>query len=265
MHSHIQIPDSVLTHFRDELDPQKKVWYLDLPSGEIRKKSSKKLGTFPNYYSKTVEEFWSQYLESPLGQLNKKVRTFCAGSETTLTLTSDDQIIAKRYIKAAAIRSGAAYSEMLKNSATVNACSVQENHDDLSLLGMALKGQLDQLIDDMAVTVLVNRSNRHLVVPRNCYYCMSYNKKELIVAPIFPCGALLLLPIEQVRKYENKYYAVSCEAEFIEALNLRALWFEYMFNGAFVASDRREELVLLQTYRQKNLEKLMELRGRLQK
>ena len=37
MHSHIQIPNAVLQNFRDESDREKKVWYLDLSTGEIQK------------------------------------------------------------------------------------------------------------------------------------------------------------------------------------------------------------------------------------
>ena len=42
INSHIQLPNCVLRNFRDETDPEKKVWYLDVQTGDILRKSSKK-------------------------------------------------------------------------------------------------------------------------------------------------------------------------------------------------------------------------------
>lgn len=35
INSHIQLPNLILKHFRDETDDTKKVWYLDISSGKI--------------------------------------------------------------------------------------------------------------------------------------------------------------------------------------------------------------------------------------
>ena len=96
MHSHIQIPNAVLQNFRDESDREKKVWYLDLSTGEIQKKPARRLGTAKNYYSGTGEAFWSQCIESPLGNLIKKVRSFCEGDSQAISITPNDKEIAMR-------------------------------------------------------------------------------------------------------------------------------------------------------------------------
>ena len=36
INSHIQLPNSILKYFRDESDSEKKVWYLDISSGNVR-------------------------------------------------------------------------------------------------------------------------------------------------------------------------------------------------------------------------------------
>ena len=41
INSHIQLSNCVLRNFRDEIDPEKKVWYLDVQTGDIMRKSSK--------------------------------------------------------------------------------------------------------------------------------------------------------------------------------------------------------------------------------
>lgn len=50
IHSHIQIPHGILKYFRDETDQSKRVWFLDISSGQILQKSAKKLGTQKGLY-----------------------------------------------------------------------------------------------------------------------------------------------------------------------------------------------------------------------
>lgn len=38
INSHVQLPNCVLRNFRDETDPEKKVWYLDVQTGDILRK-----------------------------------------------------------------------------------------------------------------------------------------------------------------------------------------------------------------------------------
>lgn len=64
INSHVQLPNCVLRNFRDETDPEKKVWYLDVRTGDILRKSSKKLGTRKGYYSEAGERFWAENIEN---------------------------------------------------------------------------------------------------------------------------------------------------------------------------------------------------------
>ena len=90
INSHVQIPAQILKNFRDESDPEKKVWYLDISSGRIYKTAASKLGTSKGYYSMAGEDFWSRSLESPLGTLNKKIRTFCESGTERIIVASED-------------------------------------------------------------------------------------------------------------------------------------------------------------------------------
>jgi len=245
IHSHIQLPNGILKYFRDESDPEKKVWYLDISSGEIRRKQAGRLGTSKGYYSEEVEEFWNKYVETPIGRLNSKIREFCAGEIKTLPLSLEDQNIFRRYIKAAAVRSNLANDSMKKESLTAEFFTDQENHDALAYFGMRVSGEFDRLIEDMDVTILVNRTDRNLVVPRNCYYAVSSLEKETLVAPISPKGALLFLPRDYSR-ISKEHYAVVENPDYVSKMNVLALKYEYIFNGDFVASNCRTELEFLQ-------------------
>lgn len=120
INSHIQLPNCVLKYFRDEGDREKKVWYLDIPSGQIRKKAAKKLGTAKGYFSQAGEMFWNQELENPLAALNEKIRKFVTAGSGSLSLSAEDIAVAKRYIKAASVRSDLAQKTMDSSSLTAD-------------------------------------------------------------------------------------------------------------------------------------------------
>ena len=154
INSHIQIPNAVLKQFRDEKDPEKKVWYLDLATGEVKRSASGKLGTEKGYYSEGIEQFWSATIESPIAALNARIRKFCDGCEGNIgdfLLSEKDKTAVKRYIKAMAIRSNLAYESMLESSLTADECTTQENHDDLSRFGMEVTGQFEEILGRLDV------------------------------------------------------------------------------------------------------------------
>ena len=90
INSHIQLPNCVLRNFRDETDPEKKVWYLDVQTGDILRKSSKKLGTRKGYYSETGERFWAENIENPLSIITRKIQKNCTGEIPCLQISADD-------------------------------------------------------------------------------------------------------------------------------------------------------------------------------
>lgn len=255
MHSHIQLPKQILLQFRDENRSDKKVWFLDIPTGEIYCTSAKRLGTSFDYYSSSGEKFWDRAVEAPFGNLAKKVRMFCDDEGKSSVLTQEDIVAAKNYIKAAAVRSDLAYKTFFKNSFTAQFCAEQENHDALSVFGMQSDGTFNRLLDSWSPTIMVNETAKSFVVPRNCFYSVIFNGEEAVVAPISPRAALLFLPTE-VYNDLGKGYAAVVDPNQVERLNLHALADEIYYNSAFVASNCREELEPLQQYLRENREDL---------
>ena len=142
INSHVQLPNWVLRNFRDETDPEKKVWYLDVQTGDILRKSSKKLGTCKGYYSETGERFWAENIENPLSIITHRIQKYCTGEIPCLQISADDADACKRYIKAAFIRSKMAEDEMNKHSVTASICTEQSNHDMLACFGLRSYGRL---------------------------------------------------------------------------------------------------------------------------
>ena len=84
-----------------------------------------------------------------------------------------------------------------------------------------------------------NKTERMLVVPRSCFYLVTSQDVPHIVAPVWPKGAILLMPQKMGRAGMT---AVVSEPNVIEEMNICALCSELEFNSAFVAANRRIEL-----------------------
>lgn len=263
INSHIQIPAGILKYFRDNTSPEKKVWSLDTSSGKIIQRPYHHLGTQAGYYALETELFWNKTVESSITKLNNRVRSFCKGETTSITVTPEDLETVKRYIKASMLRSGLSYDMFRKHSVTAFLFSDQENRDAMARLGMGeCSGAIDTLLEGFRFSLLVNKTSRHLVVPRNCFYWISSYQKTTIVVPISPQGALLLLPKDHPSNPEE--YAMLQSPKKVEWLNIAALRAEYYQNkamGSFVAADREEELLLLQIYREQHLSELESIRA----
>ncbi|MBN1777014.1 MAG: hypothetical protein JW811_02735 [Clostridiales bacterium] len=191
INSHIQVPKGVLKYFADPIS--KKVWYLDIQKGKIRKVSPRKLGCSLDYFSGDMEDFLDANVESPVSKLNKKARDFCLGEDQTITITVQDQVTVKLYVKNLLVRSKFALQSILDNSITAELFNDQSNHDDLVYTGLVTKGSIDDLLKKGKVSLLVNHTEHNLVIPRNGFYSIISQGVEYLIIPISPKGAWMII------------------------------------------------------------------------
>lgn len=254
IHSHIQLPNSVLKRFRDETDEEKKVWYLDIPSGEIRRTSTRRLGTSKGYYSSEGEIFWSRAIENSLADLANRI---CRERQKS-PLTAADVDTIKCYIKASAVRSRTANNAMDKSSVIAAFLSDQEKHGLFAIIGMNSLGKFDQILSAMGAIIMINQTEWNFVVPRNCYYCAPIVDDATIIAPISPKIAFSLFSATAHPGFESEF-AVIHSGEIVKMMNAYALKYEYMFNKKFIAANDRRELEMLQNIRNEHLSELESL------
>lgn len=254
--SHIQIPNGVLKHFRDSSG---RVHYLDVTTGKMGLTSSKNLGTEYGYYSDTQELFLNKEIENPLTSLASKVRLFQQNGCGTLTLPQTEEVVLKKYITSAMARSRLSLDAFLAVSETAFLCSDQQNHDDLVYFSICRNNGIAEILEDHFLVILINKTEKNLVVPRNCFYALSSQGMECIVAPISPQCALCLFPPEYAEQsHISKEYRL-CVVENVEdvaRMNQRALMYEYMYNKTFLASASQEELKELLAFRDEHEEEL---------
>lgn len=243
INSHVQLPHGVIKYFRDETDPEKKVWYLDIDTGEIRRKAARKLGTEKGYFSEVAEKYLCAEIESPIAELNARIREFVANEIESVGITQDDVVTAKDYVKASMLRGKPAIDAMYESSYTARLFSAQDNHDNLLAFGMNARGKFDEYLDRYSFTLLRNTSNVHFIVPRCCIIPLSKGDASFIIAPISPNAALLFCPPKILQ--EKGSYGVVEKDDAVRHINELALEYEFASNRDFVASDREDELAEL--------------------
>lgn len=257
--SHIQLPKGVLKHFSESSG---RVFYLDMVTGKIGLAGAGVLGTEYGYYSEEQEKYLNKEIESPITNVASKVRAFLKKDKGSLTLKKSEEIILKKYVTAAMARSSLSLETFLSTSMTADLFTEQQNHDDIVFFSTMRNGGVAEIFKNYFLVVLINKTEDNLVVPRNCFYTLSSNKFECIVAPISPKCALCLFPPEYADKngLSKDYRLCHVETiEDIELMNQRALMYEYMCNKTFVASATRKELDELVIVLDRNREKLEEI------
>ena len=252
MKSHIQLPNCILQYFRDQADPEKKVWYLWLSDNSIKRASARKLGTSKGYYSQEMESHLNAHIESPAAELFTKIRRFCEDDKSeNITLSGADEIVFKVFLKNLLSRGSVARDSFLKTSLTAQLCSEQNNNDMRVWFGTGILSSIDDILADMRMIILINRSKCNLVAPRNFFYIVPYDNVYCIMAPISPNIALALLPRERFGdfKHNNTYICPEINDEQqIRDFNIYALKYEYAYNKEFIASCSRQEVEELSKY-----------------
>lgn len=248
--SHIQIPKGILKHFADHTH---RVYYLDTKTEHIGLAGAKKLGTEYGYYSDKHEQFLNKEIENPLINLGAKVRRLLCDESLTITLSKEEEMILKRYIAASIARSNLALDAMHKASGKYSQLllSTQQKHDFISGFGATRNNIVYQTFESYYLVILINRTDVNWVVPRNCFYAVSSQELECVVAPISPKCALCLFPPKYVEENIDSFQyrlGVVNDPTFVATMNKRALLYEYLFNQTFVASATKNELEQLRNY-----------------
>ena len=252
INSHVQLPKGILKHF---VDSSQRTFYLDLNSGKIGLAGARKLGTEPGYFSERQEQYLSSEIEGPLCSLADQIRRFIDSEESELTLSLASELVFKKYITAAMARSELAMQSFFHNSETACLFSKQDNHDHMVFFSTHHNQGISTVIKDHQLSVIVNKTDMHLVVPRNCYYTIYSEGVEMIVAPVSPVCALCLVPPGSSSKQTllpNHTILLISKQEDISLMNTRALLLEYTINRKFLASSTKMELELLRDYMIKN-------------
>lgn len=237
------------------MNPKGKVDYLDLDDYCLHARGPKQLGVQEGYFSEEMEQYLCRQIEQPFSILVADVNAFLVENSEAVVISDAVELACMRYISAAYYRSEHAYSAFLAGSYTAILYDTQSNHDDLVFFSTQNNNGVFPGLEKHHMIVLVNRTERLFVVPRNCFYSISSQGKPCYVAPVSPVCAIGLIPEEYPSTRDQRLWVID-NPDDIWRMNVQALRFEYLFNKKFVASYRIAELEQLKTWLAGNLEKL---------
>ena len=263
VNSHVQIPNCILKHFRSS---NGKVFYYDIKTQLIRSTASGKLGVEFGYYSDAIENYLNQEIETPISKLITKILPFSLGKVQSFQLSYEMEYTFKKYITAAIARSNQSNELLYKYSYTAFLVDEQINHDDLVFASTQYNGGIHPKIEKSKMFIVINRSNRKFVVPRNCFYIVHSRGKPCIIAPISPYCSLELVPENNKTGNDSPDEVTRLEfidnPDIVKRMNQHAFQQEYIINSSFVASSDKKELEELQLYFEDNNEFLFDLKAK---
>ncbi len=248
MKSHIQITKGLLKRFSSKAYNEDKKpigqysYYLELDTNKIKYESINDIGSEKDYYTKEIEQFLNTNIEKPFGEVASKVRDFERRKIETLSISEEGQNTILEFFNYSLIRSDKVLEEVNKHSIAA-----------LLLGGLkkeALFGLTPNFFKDMKVNILLNRTKINFVIPKNCFYAVTSNNKELTyVLPFTPRIAFILLSAEDANGYirdGKKYYSEVHEQKTVEKMNIMAYETEKQTDNGFIVSQTKEELITIQ-------------------
>ena len=243
VNSHIQIPNCILKQFRSP--KSKTVYYLDLNELRIRSCSSRLLGAEYGYYSKEIEDYLNKEIESPISKLVEEINEFVKKRKQKIVITDEQENTVKKYMTASMARSQLCLNSFMKASFSAALFDPQANHDSVVRLSTLQNGGISPVIKNHEVHLIVNKSDRSFVVPRNCFYSYERKNRTCYALPVSPICVIALVPEDYPTDYiaeEACYLYVIDNPEIVKEFNCLALSYELRYNHSFVASYQQKEL-----------------------
>jgi hypothetical protein len=260
--SHIQIPKCVLKNFANE---RKCFYYYDIKQQDDRFKIKKgypnSLNVENGYYSQKVERLLQKYVESPLGEIIKYVKS----NEFSVSpiLPSNFREVALRYIHSLFARSPHMYNAIEQHSfylKFINDFTDMEKND-FAVEIVLEESAKDSLFKDYIFTIFVNATNVPFILP----ICGIYTYGEFLCVPISHDRAIALINSNSSRckdfVKDGRCTNFKIEEETIlHQMNRFAIQVEVGFNKQYVVSS--DKLLLEKYLEEMSLIKQSEINAR---
>ena len=260
INSHIQAPNFIIKNFIDE--KSKKVFYIEVKTGNHGLCGTKKIGTAENWYSGKLESELNNSIETPFSSVCHRIQNLFK-DETSIKISSKDDQIIKNFILTSIGRSDYILNSFKQNELLGN-LNVQELHDKVVRLSMAVTNKHKSIFDDSTCGIMLNKTSKCFILPRNCFYSISDEKEEIMVMPIAPNICIGVFTNNYCLIHpsfkQERIVAITDEAT-VSYMNSCAFQYEYIMNGAFIVAPRRDVLEEAWNDNKDSIPKLDELRS----
>jgi hypothetical protein len=240
MNSHVQIPKSILrNHSYQYKNRGDVVDYLNLKNNRIyKRKRIRELGAIEGYYSDEFKKYLSDNIETPFGEISKRIREFSNNKVQNLSFGEKESKIVLEFFNNIFLRSELTLktTNQYSSSAIINPFS----HEEL------LRLSRQNFFKENWINIIINKIDKRFVIPRNCFYAKKSNthNKFHYILPFTPQVAIILLPKEEISEYETEKgkidYLYIDDEKTIENMNELALSIELNTNNKFIVGEVNE-------------------------
>lgn len=189
VNSHIQMPKLLLKRFHND---KNLFCYYDVVGGFVGTKgSADSTNTELGYYSKEMEDFLRDRVETPFGAILAYIDKVDFDQDSFL-MTSDFDEATRNFIHALMARDPIMAEEANEQSVFLQFLPEQVRHDLAARSGIAI-AKRNKMFEEYTLTFLVNRTEIPFVLPLAGIYNYSLNGHSVINLPVSPKIAICLV------------------------------------------------------------------------
>lgn len=231
MNSHILIPKCILKNFEDN---KQSLHCYDVKHNKYCLCRSKNLNTEENHYSKDVEKFLSDKIETPIGDVIKKLEIFFNSKEFIITFSEYKSI--KCYVYSLISRSYEMKKEIYNGLIFKDWFTPQAINDIAATQSFEMAGQED-FLKDFNMTFIFLHGAEEFVLPLQGHCDFSAKKRTFCVVPLSPKIAVYFYSGQNIG---NKI--IQGEIEFCNKINELSLKAQKQKKYGYVIS-RNEKII----------------------
>lgn len=240
VNSHIRMPKCVLRQFEDE---KHFVYFLNLKEGWIQKTHAESINTEEGYYSKEVEHFLRDNIETPFGQILKFINSIDPKAPE-FTMTNDKKVVMRRFVYALVSRSREMVAKIHQTSLFAQFMPERDQHDWAAVAGIR-EAAKRRLFEDWEITFMENHTTVPFVLPLCGTYSYKYNGDLFLNIPVTPHYTITFIPKAAAHKYIQgntmRLFKIA-EPDQVMRLNMFTLTSEKKDGNYGIASNSRDIL-----------------------
>lgn len=254
INSHARLTRGQLKYFSTQTENGKSIFYLNTKTGDISFESIKTFNTSKGLFSYNTEQKMNTAAERHFHIICDRVSKFSKGEVDTFRFSKKDYSTIYDFVNLSLFRSPVTLNYVNRESL---GCLIFGPISQDFLVSASLNiNDLGYLLNGYRPTLLVNRTNKNLVLPSTSIYAStplrannSINEPRFsVVLPISPKAAVILLDktdFDSLTENGSLSYIEIKESEcfFIDYLNIKAFEFERNLSGCFLVGCSRNDLL----------------------
>lgn len=236
INSHVQMSKLLLKPFAHNSQEGLKVWCLDLEKNEITEEKINKLDTIYGYYDEDVEELLEK-AETAFGNIAKKIKEF-ESKKISITISPKEANGISQFIQYILLR-----NEKISKLFKENSLFLDDNSTHSDVIRYCEIGEPAKILKGYKPNILINKTNKTFVIPRNVLYIEKMKSREIYIMPIAPKVAIIMMPTDVFNSYITDgilEYAETVEESLIEKLNNTAYCTEKENGNKFIVGAKEE-------------------------